>query len=284
VLSLKPKTCQIANDPVFAFGCIVTSLAHLVLINPSSLDPVDACDKKTDTIFVVDRSSISESGYANIRSFILNVARRLRVGVKNERKEIIGQGAVVTFSDEGKKIVTLKDSKYPGRFVKAVRSMPGPLSDATRAGKIHRGLEIAYREVAVANEGLRVRDDSVHKTVVVITNGHQTEEKNGYVYVGDAVKPFFKRGIDVIAIGIDLETGKAKDQLKDMVRIPQNAFLVNHHSNLSSAMNRIVSRVCPSKSKEVAFMTAACNRMYSSVHFKSAMRIFIASELQKFPV
>ena len=202
---------------------------------------------------MVDRSSISESGYENIRSFILSVAKHLRIGVKNDRREIIGQGAVVTFSDEGKKIITLRDSRTPGRFAKAVRSMPGPLSDrSTRAGNIHRGLEVAYRQVAVVAEGLRARDDSVHKVVVVITNGHQTQEKNGYVYVGDAVKAFFKRGIDVIAIGVDLETQKAKDQLNDMVRIPENAFLVNHHSNLSRAMKTIESRVCPGKSKEVA--------------------------------
>ncbi len=213
------------------------------------LDIIDPCDKKTDTIFVVDRSSsISEASFDSIRSFILSVGKRLRIGAKNEKKEIMGQGAIVTFSEEGQKIISLKDSKTPGKFSKAVRSMPGPIPINERATKTHRGLEVAYRQVAVVSEGLRAHDDSVHKVVVVITNGHQTREKSGYVYVGDAVKAFFKRGIDVIAIGIGLETEKAKQQLNDMVRVPENAFLVNHHSNLSSAMKKIVSRVCPRKS------------------------------------
>ena len=193
---------------------------------------------------MVDRSSsISEDDYDKIRSFILNVEKRLRIGVKNDQKETIGQGAIVTFSNEGQKIISLKDSKIPGRFAKAVKSMPGPLVDGTT--KTHRGLELAYREVAQVGEGLRARDDSVHKVVVVITNGHQTREKNGYVYVGDAVKPFFKRGIDVIAIGVGLETEKAKQQLFDMVRIPDNAFLVKQHSDLGSAIKTILPKVCP---------------------------------------
>ena len=193
---------------------------------------------------MVDRSAkINEDGYNMIRSFIQSVAKRLRIGVKNEKKEIIGQGAIVTFSDIGQKIITLKDSRTPGKFAKAVQSMPGPLSDG--ATKTHRGLEVAYRQVALVEEGLRAYDDSVHKVVVVITNGAQTPEQNGYVYVGNAVKPFFSRGIDVIAIGVGLKTNKAKEQLNDMVRIPENAFLVNQHSNLSSAMNNIISRVCP---------------------------------------
>lgn len=217
-----------------------------VLLNFSLSLAAESCDKKTDVIFVVDRSSkISKADFDKIRSFIRSVGKRLRIGVKNEKKEIIGQGAIVTFSDDGEKIITLKDSRTPGKFAKAVQSMPGPSSDGTT--KTHRGLEVAYRQVAVVGEGLRARDDSVHKVVVVIANGHQTRERNGYVYVGDAVKPFFKRDIDVIAIGVGLETEKAKDQLTDMVRIPENAFFVNHHSNLSSAMNKIVSRVCPSK-------------------------------------
>ena len=193
---------------------------------------------------MVDRSAkINENDYERIRSFIRSVAKRLRIGVKNEKKEIIGQGAIVTFSNKGQKIITLKDSKIPGRFAKAVRAMPGPLSDGTT--KTHRGLEVAYRQVALFEEGLRTSDDSVHKVVVVIANGVQTPERNGYVYVGDAVKPFFSRGIDVIAIGVGLETNKAKEQLNDMVRVPENVFLVNNHRNLSSAIKKIMSRVCP---------------------------------------
>lgn len=191
----------------------------------------------------MDRSAkINEDDYNKIRSFIQSVAKRLRIGVK-KGKEIIGQGAIVTFSDNGQKIITLKDSRTPGKFAKAVRSMPGPLSDGTT--KTHRGLEVAYRQVALVEEGLRASDDSVHKVVVVITNGAQTPEQNGYVYVGDAVKPFFSRGIDVIAIGVGLKTNKAKKQLNDMVRIPENAFIVNQHNNLSSAIKNVMSRICP---------------------------------------
>ncbi|XP_028398895.1 uncharacterized protein LOC114521039 isoform X22 [Dendronephthya gigantea] len=215
--------------------------SNIMNVKTKALD-IEKCDKKTDTIFVVDRSAkISERAYNKIRAFILGVQKRLRIGVKDEKKEIIGQGAIVTFSNEGQKIITLRESRTPGRFAKAVRSMPGPLSGGTT--KTHRGLKVAYGQVAVVSEGLRAHDDSVHKVVVVITNGQQTREKNGYVYVGDAVRPFFKRGIDVITIGIEMEN--ARDQLNDMVRIPENAFLVNHHSNLSSVMKNVVSRICP---------------------------------------
>lgn len=193
---------------------------------------------------MVDRSAkISERGYNRIRAFILSVQKRLRIGVKDEQKEIIGQGAIVTFSNEGQKIITLKESRTPGRFAKAVKSMPGPLPGGM--SNTHRGLKVAYSQVALVSQGLRAHDDSVHKVVVVITNGQQTREKNGYVYVGDAVTPFFKRGIDVIAIGIEMESGK--DQLNDMVRIPENAFFVNHESNLSSVIRNVMSRICPSK-------------------------------------
>lgn len=207
---------------------------------------VKPCDKKTDTIFVVDRSAgIDGASFDKIRSFIQSVGKRLRIGVKNEKKEIIGQAAIVSFSDHGKKVITLKDSRTPGKFAKALRSMEGPSSDGTT--KTHRGLEVAYREVAIVAEGLRSQDDSVYKVVIVITNRQQTEEKNGYVYVGDAVKPFFRRGIDVMAIGVGLETKKAQDQLNDMVRIPENAFFLNEHSSLNSLMGKIVTRMCPGK-------------------------------------
>lgn len=108
-------------------------------------------------------------------------------------------------------------------------------------------MEEAYRNVAVSSEGLRSFDDGVHKTVVVITHGHQTNNKGGFVYVRDAAKAFFKRGIDIIAIGIGLDNDVAKKQLIDMVRTPENAFLLNDASGLSFVFDRILPQICPSK-------------------------------------
>ncbi|XP_046846527.1 uncharacterized protein LOC124440255 isoform X4 [Xenia sp. Carnegie-2017] len=205
--------------------------------------PVKPCVTKTDTIFVVDKSSgLSKDEFEKIRSFISRAAKRLGIGMKNKNKHLLGQAAIVAFSKNADKVISLKDSGIRNNFAKAVRQISLSNNNETNT---HRGLEEAYRNVAVSSEGLRSFDDGVHKTVVVITHGHQTNNKGGFVYVGDAAKAFFKRGIDIIAIGIGLDNDVAKKQLIDMVRTPENAFLLNDASGLSFVFDRILPQICP---------------------------------------
>lgn len=204
------------------------------------------CGKKTDIIFVVDRSaSIRPADYDKIRTFIQNLGKKLRIGVKNDRREVIGQGAVVTFSEEGEKRITLKESKIPGRFSKTVKYMPGPQSGGRT--KTHRGLAVADEQVAIKEAGLRADEPDVNKIIMVITDGAQTRESVGFVYVKDAVKPFFKRGMEVFAVGVNLKDQKAKDQLRDMVKVPENVFMAESFNELIASIGKITGRICPGK-------------------------------------
>ena len=203
-----------------------------------------SCDKKTDIIFVVDRSgSIRYPDYNRMRAFIEDIGKKLRIGVKNNKGEVFGQGAIVSFSDRGQTQITLRESNTPGKFARVVKHMSGPLAGGRT--KIHRGLAVAENEVAIKESGLRVDDPDVYKVLVVITNGEQTRESVGFVYLEDAVLPFFARGIDVLAVGVGLNTPKSNAQLQDMVQVPGNVIKIDNYNDLSASVGMIVGKICP---------------------------------------
>ena len=199
-----------------------------------------------DIIFVLDRSSsIKPSDYDKMRMFLTLVAERLRIGERDENGEVIGQGAIVTFSEKGVKRITLTESRAAGRFEDVVKRMPGPLPGGRT--KTHLGLDVADKDVATAEAGLRVNDPEVKKIFMVITDGEQTKGGRGYKYVGEAIKPFFARDMDVFAVGIGLKKQTAIDEVRDMVEIEANAILPENYKELSEAVEKFVKKFCPGK-------------------------------------
>ena len=198
-----------------------------------------------DIIFVLDRSSsIKPSDYDKMRMFLTLVAERLRIGERDENGEVIGQGAIVTFSEKGERRITLTESRDTGKFKNIVNTMPGPLPGGRT--KTHLGLDVADKEVAIPEAGLRVNDPKVVKIFMIITDGEQTRGGRGFKYVGDAMKPFFARDMfNVFAIGVGLKKQKAIDEVKDMVQIVENAILPKNYKVLSATVEEYIKRFCP---------------------------------------
>ena len=204
------------------------------------------CNKKTDMIFVLDRSgSIKPSDYDQMRKFLIIIGKRLKVGETNEDGEVIGQAGIVTFSERGERRLFLKDSKRPGRFASTVERMPGPNSGGRT--KTHLGLAVADKDVAVRSRGFRVDDPDVKKMLMIITDGEQTRGGRGYKYVGDAVKPFFARDMDIFAVGVGLNKQKAIDQVRDMVEVQDNAILAKNYKDLTMTVEDFMKKLCPGK-------------------------------------
>ena len=205
------------------------------------------CNRKTDIIFIVDRSgSIRPSDYTQLRKFLIFVGDALQIGVKNEEGEVLGQGAIVTFSEESVIRITLEGSRNPGNFTKVVNEMPGVLW-AGRT-KTHKALRLADTEVAVAKAGYRGTEEDVAKILVIITDGRQTREsrRRGYIYVGEATRPFFARkDMEVFAIGVGLYRQSARQEIKDMVEQSENAVFLRSYSSLNDDENDFIGRFCP---------------------------------------
>ena len=128
-----------------------------------------------DLITVLDRSSsIIPDDYEHMRDFLLSIGKTLRIGERDENGDVIGQGAIVTFSEKGSLRITLAESREPGKFAEIVRTMPGPLLGGR--SKTHRGLDLADKQVVTVDAGLRMNDTNVEKIFMVITDGRQTVE------------------------------------------------------------------------------------------------------------
>ena len=227
------------------YGSYIFTVVLIIFSNDVlfSLGFPDKCEK-TDTIFVLDRSSsIKPSHYDQLRKFLKIIGKRLRIGEKNENGEILGQGAIVTFSERGERRLTLEESVEAGKFVDVVKRMPGPLPGGRT--KTHLGLYVADKDVVIKEAGYRADDPNVKKIIMVITDGKQTRGGRGYKYVGDAMKPFFNRAMDVFAIGVGLKEQKAIDEVRDMVNIPENAIFPQSYSELLYAAPQVIQKLCP---------------------------------------
>ncbi|XP_028394761.1 matrilin-2-like [Dendronephthya gigantea] len=181
-----------------------------------------------------------------MRQFVKEIGKELKVGERNEKGEVIGQAAIVTFSERGEKILTLKESQEAKKFFDAVTNMPGPLLGGRT--RTHHGIRLAYFEVAIKRAGYREDDPDVKKILMVITDSKQTKESSrarGYIYVGEAMKLFFNKNINVFAIGVGLDNEVAKNHLRDMVEYPENAILASNFSDLFQRVEEIMKKLCP---------------------------------------
>lgn len=182
-----------------------------------------------------------------MRMFLLLFGENLKIGGRNSKGEIVGQGAIVTFSERGTKRITLKESQTPGRFAEVVKNMPGPL----RGGRTrtHKGLRIADTEVAVKSAGYREDDANVKKILMVVTDGEQTREsrQRGYEDVGDAMQPFFQRDMNVFSVGVGIFGEEVRQQIKDMVELPQNVIFPNSFKELTGKVKYFMSKILPGK-------------------------------------
>ena len=201
---------------------------------------------KVDIILVVDRSgSIHPNDFELVRQFLISIGEKLTVGERDSSGKIIGQAAIVTFSEYGKVELTLKSSQRPGRFRSVVNNMPGP----RRGGrtKTHRGLAVADTQVAVKSAGYREDDPDVTKFFMVVTDGKQTVEsrRRGYKYVREAMQPFFKRrNLTIFAVGIGLEgNSRAYRQVKDMVKDEENAFFPKNFKDLNKITMELINKL-----------------------------------------
>ena len=204
--------------------------------------------QKTDIIFVLDRSgSIRPSDFDLMRMFLLSFGENLKIGERNSKGEIVGQGAIVTFSERGTKRITLKESQTPGHFAKVVKNMPGPLVHGR--AKTHRGLRIADEEVAVKSAGYREDDANVTKILMVVTDGEQTIEfrRKGYKYVRAAMMPFFGRDMSVFAVGVGITEKSVRKQVRDMVELPENAIFPKSFQELTGTVKYFMSKLLPGR-------------------------------------
>jgi uncharacterized protein YegL len=229
-------------------GCYISTATQIIVVVVLVLAP---CKPKTDLIFVLDRSgSIRDEDYNKMREFVTEIAKELKVGETNGEGEIIGQAAIVTFSELGEKRMTLAESQDAEKFYDLVATMPGPKRQGRT--KTHRGLRVADKEIAIKEAGYREDDPDVKKMIMVITDGKQTKEsvRRGFVYVGDAMKPFFKRKMDVFAIGVGLDNEDAVKEVKDMVEVPENAILAANYSDLLYRVESIIKKFCPGNERQ----------------------------------
>lgn len=178
-----------------------------------------------------------------MKEFLNVVSVKLQTGVENDDGEIIGQGAMVTFSEEATVRINLQGSRIAGAFADAVDSLPDPLAGGRT--KTDLGLNLADTEVAQTSAGYREDDDDVKRMLMVITDGGQT--KGGrYVPVSQAILPFFERDMEVFAVGVGLEDDQdARDEIRDMVQISQNAIFPDSYTDLINQVNDFVRRFCP---------------------------------------
>ena len=177
-----------------------------------------------------------------MKDFLTTVGDALQIGVRNSEGDVLGQGAVVTFSEEANTQITLKQSDTPGAFDRAVENMPGPLPGGRT--KTDKAFKLADEEVVQKSEGYREDDADVAKILVVITDGEQTKDSRS-TYVGEAIKPFFERDMTVFAIGVGLEKDSAKKEIRDMVEEPQNALFPESYSDLIKNAESFIRQFCP---------------------------------------
>ena len=62
------------------------------------------------------------------------------------------------------------------------------------------------------------------------------------------MKPFNDRGyLDVFAVGVGLDDEKAINEVKDMVRLPENAILAKNYKQLTETVESFIKMFCPGK-------------------------------------
>ena len=179
-----------------------------------------------------------------MKLFLKKISLKLQTGVENDDGEIIGQGAIVTFSEQATVRINLQGSRIAGAFADAVGNLPYPLSEDRT--KTYLGLKLADTEVAQTSAGYREDDDDVKRMLMVITDGRQTTGGRS-VPVNQSILPFFKRDMEVFAVGVGLKDDdqEARDEIRDMVQISQNAIFPDNYTDLIHQVDDFVRRFCP---------------------------------------
>jgi hypothetical protein len=175
-----------------------------------------------------------------MRKFLRVVADKLQIGVANADGEIIGQGAMVSFSENPEVEILFSKSRIEGEFLNAVNNLKGPLVGGRT--KTSKGLQLADREVCQRSAGFRDNENDVKRMLMVITDGEQTPNEPP---VSEAIKPFHRRNMDVFAVGVGLESQSARDEINSMVEVPENAIFPATYSDLINQVDDFVGRFCP---------------------------------------
>lgn len=198
-------------------------------------------------MFVLDSSgSINPGDYKQMKRFLDVVADKMQIGVENADGEIIGQGAMVTFSEKAKVEINLRASRTTQAFEDAVAYLKGPVP----GGRTYtdKGLKLAEIDVAQPSAGLREGED-VKRILVVLTDGEQTKPGKGkYTPVSQAIQPFYKKDIEVFAVGVGLKKENAIEEVKSMVPATKqstNAIFPGSYTELIESVNDFISKFCP---------------------------------------
>lgn len=65
------------------------------------------------------------------------------------------------------------------------------------------------------------------------------------------MEPFHQRGyLDVFSVGVGLKDEKAVNEVKDMVRLPENALLADNYKKLTETVENFIKMFCPGKIRE----------------------------------
>lgn len=177
-----------------------------------------------------------------MKRFLRVVSDKLQIGVRNADGEVIGQGAIVTFSEDPKVEITLQGSRSDREFSSAVDGLGTPVTGGRT--KTALGLALADKEVAQRSAGLRDNDPNVKKMLMVITDGEQTPGRD-HVPLNTSMQPFFERDMEVFAVGVGLDEPKAIKEINDMVEVPGNAIFPASYTQLIEEVDDFVARFCP---------------------------------------
>lgn len=177
-----------------------------------------------------------------MKRFLKTVADKLQIGVQNAQGEPIGQGAMVTFSEDAKVEINLQASAVSMAFETAVDNLGTPHVGGRT--KTALGLGLADSKVAQRTAGFRDDDEDVKRMIMVITDGEQTTGKD-YVPLDEAMQPFFDRDMEVFAVGVGLEKESAKEEINDMVEVDDNAIFPESYTQLIDEVDEFVARFCP---------------------------------------
>ena len=177
-----------------------------------------------------------------MKRFLRVVSDKLQIGVRNADGEVIGQGAMVTFSEDARVEINLQASRLPRAFSAAVDALGRPVTGGRT--KTALGLALADKEVANRSAGFRDDDPDVKRMLMVITDGEQTPGKDN-VPLDQAMQPFFARDMEVFAVGVGLDEPKAIGEINDMVEVPENAIFPASYTQLIDEVDDFVARFCP---------------------------------------
>ena len=216
-------------------------------MNSPVLDNLHRKCEKVDIIFVLEWSgTIHSDDYNSVRNFLLSIGKRLRIGEQNEKREAIGQGAIITYNKVGKMEITLKESQNKGSFARVVRTMADPI--VSHQTKSARSLNAANKSVVINSTGYRENDADVSKLLVVISNEtkRRDSQENSYKYAREVVQPLIRPDVKTLAVAVGTSDKKVIENVRNMVKDQENAILLNNYRELNETVeNFILNKSCP---------------------------------------